>query len=118
MPWAGWLRGRRRQDFTKGYRLPATHVIHTVGPVWQGGDRCEDNLLASCYRRSVALCHEHALASVAFPAISTGAYRFPAKRAARIAVDTTLEAIEIETSLKRIIFCCFSEESAACMIRR
>jgi O-acetyl-ADP-ribose deacetylase (regulator of RNase III) len=87
-------------------------VIHTVGPVWQGGDRGEDNLLASCYRRSVALCHEHALVSVAFPAISTGVYRFPAERAARIAVDTTLEAIEIETSLNRVIFCCFSEQSA------
>jgi O-acetyl-ADP-ribose deacetylase (regulator of RNase III) len=97
---------------TRGYRLPATHVIHTVGPVWQGGDRGEDNLLASCYRRSVALCHEHALVSVAFPAISTGVYRFPAERAARIAVDTTLEAIEIETSLNRVIFCCFSEQSA------
>ena len=97
---------------TRGYRLPATHVIHTVGPVWQGGDRGEDNLLDSCYRRSIALCHEHALASVAFAAISTGVYRFPAERAAGIAVDTTLEAIEIETSLKRIIFCCFSEHSA------
>ncbi|MEN3286781.1 MAG: O-acetyl-ADP-ribose deacetylase [Bradyrhizobium sp.] len=97
---------------TRGYRLPATHVIHTVGPVWQGGDRGEDNLLASCYRRSVALCHEHTLVSVAFPAISTGVYRFPAERAARIAVDTTLEAIEIETSLNRVIFCCFSEQSA------
>jgi O-acetyl-ADP-ribose deacetylase (regulator of RNase III) len=97
---------------TKGYRLPAAHVIHTVGPVWQGGDRGEDELLASCYRRSIALCHQHTLASVAFPAISTGIYRFPAERAAAIAVGTTLEAIEVETSLERIIFCCFSEESA------
>ena len=96
---------------TKGYRLPAAHVIHTVGPVWQGGDRGEDDLLASCYRRSIALCHQHALASVAFPAISTGVYRFPADRAAGIAVGTTLEAVEVETSLQRIVFCCFSEES-------
>ena len=87
-------------------------MIHTVGPVWQGGDRGEDELLASCYRRSVALCHKHAIASVAFPAISTGVYRFPTERAAGIAVATTLMANEIETSLKRIIFCCFSEESA------
>jgi O-acetyl-ADP-ribose deacetylase (regulator of RNase III) len=97
---------------TKGYRLPAAHVIHTVGPVWQSGDRAEPELLASCYRRSIALCHQHAFASVAFPAISTGVYRFPADRAARIAVGTTLETIEPETSLERIVFCCFSEESA------
>jgi O-acetyl-ADP-ribose deacetylase len=97
---------------TKGYRLPAAHVIHTVGPVWQGGDRGEPELLASCYRRSIALCHQHAFASVAFPAISTGIYRFPADRAARIAIDATLAAIQGETSLERIVFCCFSEESA------
>ncbi|MGJ4942895.1 O-acetyl-ADP-ribose deacetylase [Bradyrhizobium sp. HKCCYLS1011] len=97
---------------TKGYRLPATHVIHTVGPVWQGGEHGEDGLLASCYRRSIELCHDRSLASVAFPAISTGVYRFPAARAAGIAVHTTLEAIELETSLEHIVFCCFSEESA------
>jgi O-acetyl-ADP-ribose deacetylase len=97
---------------TRGYRLPAAHVIHTVGPVWQGGDRDEPELLASCYRRSIALCHKQSLASVAFPAISTGIYRFPADRAARIAVGTTLEAIQPETSLQHIVFCCFSEESA------
>jgi O-acetyl-ADP-ribose deacetylase len=87
-------------------------VIHTVGPVWQGGDHGEPELLASCYRRSIALCHQHAFASVAFPAISTGIYRFPADRAARIAIDATLAAIQGETSLERIVFCCFSEESA------
>ena len=97
---------------TKGYRLPAAHVIHTVGPVWQDGDHGEDALLASCYRRSIELCHRHSLASVAFPAISTGVYRFPADRAAYIAVGTTLEAIQPETSLERIVFCCFSEKSA------
>lgn len=97
---------------TKGYRLPARHVIHTVGPVWQGGDRGEPDLLASCYRKSIGLCHKHALASVAFPAISTGIFRFPADRAARIAVGTTLEAIQPETSLEHIVFCCFSEDSA------
>lgn len=97
---------------TKGYRLPAAHVIHTVGPVWQGGDRGEPELLASCYRRSIALCHQHSLSSVAFPAISTGVYRFPADRAARIAVAATLDAIQPETSLQQIVFCCFSEASA------
>jgi len=97
---------------TKGYRLPARHVIHTVGPVWQGGDRGEPDLLASCYRRSIELCHTHLLDSVAFPAISTGVYRFPAERAAPIAVKATLDAISEETSLSRIIFCCFSERSA------
>ena len=97
---------------TRGYRLPAAHVIHTVGPVWQGGDRGEPELLASCYRRSIELCHKHALSSVAFPAISTGIYRFPADRAARTAVGTTLGAVESETSLEHIVFCCFSEESA------
>ena len=71
---------------TRGYRLPARHVIHTVGPVWNGGTLGEDDLLASCYRRSIELCQKHGLASVAFPAISTGIYRFPADRAAGIAV--------------------------------
>lgn len=97
---------------TRGYRLPARHIIHTVGPVWQGGDRGEPELLASCYRRALALCQKHALTSVAFPSISTGIYRFPADRAARIAVETTLAAIEAETSLQRVVFCCFSDQSA------
>ena len=70
---------------TRGHRLPACHVIHTVGPVWQGGGRGEDDLLASCYRASLALAADHRLASIAFPAISTGIYRFPADRAAGIA---------------------------------
>jgi len=97
---------------TRGYRLPAGYVIHTVGPVWQGGDRGEDDLLASCYRRSVELCRLHALSSVAFPAISTGIYRFPADRAAQIAVGATAEALSAAPSLERVIFCCFSEVSA------
>jgi O-acetyl-ADP-ribose deacetylase len=97
---------------TKGYRLPAGHVIHAVGPVWQGGDCGEDEALASCYRRSVELCTAGGLASVAFPAISTGIYRFPANRAATIAVGTTAESLSIAPSLERVIFCCFSEASA------
>ena len=98
---------------TKGYRLPAKHVIHAVGPVWHGGDRGEDEQLASCYRRSIELCGKHGLASVAFPAISTGIYRFPADRAAEIAVSTTVDALKIAPTLRRVIFCCFSKESAA-----
>jgi O-acetyl-ADP-ribose deacetylase len=98
---------------TKGYRLSARHVIHTVGPVWNGGARGEDELLASCYARSIALCRENNLTSVAFPAISTGIYRFPADRAAAIAVSTTVEALKTPSAVRRVIFCCFSKDSAA-----
>ena len=97
---------------TKGYRLPARHVIHTVGPVWQGGDRGEEELLASCYRRAIELCGLHTLTSVAFPAISTGIYRFPADRAADVALSTTVDALPTVPSLGRVIFCCFSPDSA------
>ncbi len=97
---------------TKGYRLKAKHVIHAVGPVWNGGGRGEDDLLASCYRRSIEICEKHGLASVAFPAISTGIYRFPADRAAQIAVSTTVDALPAAPSLRRLIFCCFSRDSA------
>ncbi len=98
---------------TNGYRLQARHVIHAVGPVWHGGRGGEDELLASCYRRAIELCGEHDIGSVAFPAISTGAYRFPAARAADIAMKTVSEALAAVPSLSRVIFCCFSDESAA-----
>jgi len=99
---------------TRGYRLKARHVIHTVGPVWSGGGHDEEALLASCYRASLALAADHQLASIAFPAISTGVYRFPADLAARIAVGTvTAEIAAKARTLKRVIFCCFSQESAA-----
>jgi O-acetyl-ADP-ribose deacetylase len=97
---------------TKGYRLKAGHIIHTVGPVWNGGSLGEDDLLASCYRRSMALCQQHGLASVAFPAISTGVYRFPADRAADIAVAATVEALATAPAVTLVIFCCFSKDSA------
>ena len=97
---------------TRGYRLPARHVIHAVGPVWNGGNRGEDEALASCYRRAIELCQTHGLASIAFPAISTGVYRFPADRAADIAVSTTVEALATAPAVSRIIFCCFSSDSA------
>jgi len=97
---------------TKGYRLPARHVIHAVGPVWNGGHRGEDAQLASCYNRAIELCRTNSLTSVAFPAISTGIYRFPADRAAEIAVSTTAKALEATPTIERVIFCCFSQESA------
>lgn len=97
---------------TNGYRLKAAHVIHTVGPVWNGGTTGEDDLLASCYRRAMELCGTHKLTSVAFPAISTGIYRFPADRAAEIAVRTTVDMLPAAPSVGRVIFCCFSEPSA------
>jgi O-acetyl-ADP-ribose deacetylase (regulator of RNase III) len=97
---------------TKGYRLPAKHVIHAVGPVWNGGGHGEDALLASCYATSIELCRARSLASIAFPAISTGVYRFPPDRAADIAVKTVAEALPSAPSLSRVVFCCFSADSA------
>jgi O-acetyl-ADP-ribose deacetylase (regulator of RNase III) len=98
---------------TRGYRLKARHVIHTVGPVWNGGRKNEEELLASCYRRSLALAGQHQLRSVAFPAISTGVYRFPPDLAARIAIGSVVSELSgSATGLQRVIFCCFSEESA------
>jgi O-acetyl-ADP-ribose deacetylase (regulator of RNase III) len=98
---------------TKGYRLPARHVIHAVGPVWHGGNAREDEALASCYRRAIELCQARSLTSIAFPAISTGIYRFPADRAAVIAVSTVAEALPAAPVVARVIFCCFSNDGAA-----
>jgi O-acetyl-ADP-ribose deacetylase (regulator of RNase III) len=108
------LRGCATGDakITGGYRLPALHVIHAVGPVWHGGADGEDDALASCYRRAIVLCQAHSLESVAFPAISTGVYRFPADRAARIAATTTINALTDTSGPVRVIFCCFSDDSA------
>ena len=98
---------------TKGYRLPARHVIHAVGPVWKGGNADEEALLASCYRTALEIARDHGLASIAFPAISTGVYAFPADRAALIAVGTMVSEIAADPgALTRVVFCCFSEESA------
>ncbi|HEY7461225.1 MAG TPA: O-acetyl-ADP-ribose deacetylase [Gemmatimonadota bacterium] len=93
---------------TKGHRLAAKHVIHTVGPVWSGGTRGEPDLLKSCYERSLELAAEHGLRSVAFPSISTGAYRFPVERAARIAVETVRACLERPMPLELVRFVCFS----------
>ncbi|HEX4411732.1 MAG TPA: O-acetyl-ADP-ribose deacetylase [Xanthobacteraceae bacterium] len=97
---------------TRGYRLPAKHVIHAVGPVWNGGEAGEDELLASCYRAAIGLAADHRLASIAFPAISTGIYRFPADRAARIAVGTAVAEIAVSRGLQQVVFCCFAPSSA------
>jgi O-acetyl-ADP-ribose deacetylase len=96
---------------TRGYQLPAKHVIHTVGPVWNGGSNGEDDLLASCYRRCFEIAREQALASIAFPAISTGAYRFPLERATRIARTETQRMMENPGSLRDVRFICFGDEA-------
>jgi O-acetyl-ADP-ribose deacetylase (regulator of RNase III) len=94
---------------TKGYRLPAKWVIHTVGPVWRDGKRGEDELLASCYRNSFALVEQHGLKSVAFPSISTGAYGFPMDRAARIAIAETKGFLERNKNVERVLLVCFGK---------
>ncbi|HLI47310.1 MAG TPA: O-acetyl-ADP-ribose deacetylase [Chthonomonas sp.] len=96
---------------TKGYRLPARYVIHAVGPVWHGGDRGEDALLASCYRHSLCLAKEHGVRTIAFPAISTGAYRFPLERATRIALQEVADFLRHESLPEKVIFCCFGAEA-------
>ena len=97
---------------TKGYRLPAKHVIHTVGPVWRGGHSGEDELLASCYRASLDLAQRHGCHSIAFPAISTGIYGFPVDRAARIAAATVHAFLAGHDVPETVIFCCFGQPSA------
>jgi O-acetyl-ADP-ribose deacetylase (regulator of RNase III) len=98
---------------TRGYRLPAKHVIHAVGPVWSGGRKGEDELLASCHRTSLELAVAHRLASLAFPAISTGVYRFPPDRAARIAVGiVTAELAASSRGIERVVICCYAPDAA------
>ena len=98
---------------TGGYDLPARHVIHTVGPVWEGGGANEAALLASCYRRSLEIADGQGLTTVAFPAISTGIYRFPVVRAAEIAMGTVKDCLEQYPDIARVIFACFGAASAA-----
>src|SRR5580700_5567111 len=98
---------------TRGYRLPAKHVIHAVGPVWNGGGEGEEELLASCYRTALDLAVAHRLSSIAFPAISTGIYRFPPDHAARIAVGTVAaELAAAPRGIERVVFCCFAPAAA------
>lgn len=94
---------------TKGYRLPARHVIHAVGPVWEGGQSGEPDLLASCYRRSLELAVLHGLRTIAFPGISTGVYGYPVELAAKVAVSTVQAASRTSAKLDEVTFCCFSE---------
>lgn len=98
---------------TSGHRLPAKYVIHAVGPVWQGGTNGEDDLLARCYREAVALAAHSGSSSLAFPAISTGIYRFPPERAAAIAVRATSRALKNLPLPDRVLFCCFDSATAA-----
>jgi len=98
---------------TRGYRLPARHVLHAVGPVWQEGLAGEDALLAAAYRSCLALAREHGLASVAFPAISTGVYGFPKDRACAIAVREVAAALRAGPVPARVVFCCFGAEDRA-----
>jgi O-acetyl-ADP-ribose deacetylase (regulator of RNase III) len=98
---------------TPGFGLPARHVIHAVGPVWHGGSEGEDELLASCYARSLELAGGAGLTSIAFPAISTGIFGFPKERAARIAFETVSREAPRHASLERVVFCSYSEQDAA-----
>lgn len=96
---------------TKGYLLPVRHVIHTVGPVWRGGDHGEDGLLASCYRNSLQLAVENGVRTIAFPSVSTGAYRFPLKRAARIALLEIVDFLEKNESIEKVFIVCFDDKT-------
>jgi O-acetyl-ADP-ribose deacetylase (regulator of RNase III) len=98
---------------TKGYKLPARFVIHTVGPVWSGGKKGEPDLLAACYRNSLAIANQQGFKAIAFPSISTGVYGYPFELAARVAVDTASEVIQTSLKLEEIIFCCFSPSDLA-----
>ncbi|MDX8481199.1 O-acetyl-ADP-ribose deacetylase [Mesorhizobium sp. VK24D] len=108
------LNGRRTGDakLTKGYRLPARYVIHTVGPVWHGGGKGEAELLASCYRRSLEIAHDQDCRTIAFPAISTGIYRFPKDEATEIAVAIVSDFLRQNKMPEVVTFCCFDEATA------
>jgi O-acetyl-ADP-ribose deacetylase (regulator of RNase III) len=94
--------------FTRGYRLPAKFIVHTVGPVWRGGTHGEPELLASCYRNSLRVAADHGAHSIAFPCISTGVYGYPVELAARVAVDAVNASLPKLGSIRKVIFCCFS----------
>src|SRR3989338_10666074 len=95
---------------TRGYKLPAKHVIHTVGPVWRDGKHNEETLLKSCYHRSLKIARDNNLKTIAFPCISTGVYRFPKDKAARVAVQTVKDCLEIIPGIEKVIFAGFSSE--------
>jgi O-acetyl-ADP-ribose deacetylase (regulator of RNase III) len=93
---------------TKGYRLPAAHIIHTVGPVWRGGENGEAELLASCYRQAMEIADSKGMRAIAFPSISTGIYGYPIELAAGVAVSTVKAMLERGSSVNEVLFCCFS----------
>jgi O-acetyl-ADP-ribose deacetylase (regulator of RNase III) len=98
---------------TKGYRLPAKFIVHTVGPVWRGGMYGEPELLASCYRKSLDIAVSLGAVSIAFPSISTGIYGYPVAHAAKVAIDTIRQTLLNPSSLREVVFCCFSESDLA-----
>jgi O-acetyl-ADP-ribose deacetylase len=99
--------GPGEAKITKGYRLPARYIIHTVGPVWRNGEDHEHEVLSSCYRHSLEIAAEHRLASICFPCISTGIYGYPARLAASLAISTVKDFTKATTSLREVIFCCY-----------
>ena len=103
---------------TKAYQLPARHVVHAVGPVWRGGRHHEAELLASCYRRSLALAASVDASSIAFPSISTGVYGYPIEAAADIAIATVRDALTAHPSIREVIFCCFSQQDLSVYRKR
>jgi len=102
---------------TKGYSLPAQWVVHTVGPVWHGGTRQEDELLASCYRNSLVLAEKHDIKTIAFPCISTGVYGFPFERAASIAAQEVRKFVAVAKSVEKVVFVCFLKRDHECYAR-
>ncbi len=102
---------------TKGYNLPVEWIIHTVGPVWRGGGENEDDLLARCYRSCFSIAEEYMIKTIAFPAISTGAYGFPIERAAKIALKETKEFLSRNKSIEKVYFVCFSKRDYNCYLK-
>jgi O-acetyl-ADP-ribose deacetylase (regulator of RNase III) len=96
---------------TKGYNLPAKWIIHTVGPVWRGGNNNEDELLASCYRNSLSLAVKHSVKTIAFPSISTGVYGFPVERASKIALAEIKKFLEKEPAIEKVVAVCFDNKT-------
>ncbi len=99
---------------TKGYNLPAKWVIHTVGPIWKGGDHGEDEMLARCYRNSLELAEEHGVQTLAFPSISTGAYGFPVERASKIAIMEINDFLERNSTIEKVVLVCFNDVAYEC----
>lgn len=98
---------------TKGYRLPAKYIVHTVGPLWRGGTNREPELLASCYRRSIEVAATNGALTLAFPSISTGIYGYPVEQAAKVAVSTVRSSVQEFSAIREVIFCCFSASDLA-----